>query len=361
MDETSRLERSTFLFLLVAVTAAFFAVLWQYYGAILWAIAVTVVFRPVEQWIVLRLRRRTLAALLTLLLIIAIVIVPAALITVSLLQESAKLYQRIEAGQFDPIGWLRDVQASLPDGATNILERFGWGDFDSIRSQLSSGLAGRLQAIAGQMLNIGQGALSFMVNLGIMLYLTFFLLRDGQKLTRRIGDDVPLPAETRGLLFDKFLTVMRATMKGSFVVAVAQGALGGLTLWVLGVHAPVLWGVLMAFFSLLPAVGAGFVWVPVAIYLVATGAVTEGIILVVVGIFVIGLVDNVLRPLLVGKDTKMPDYLVLITTLGGIGLFGFNGIILGPLLAAMFIAGWDLLAEERRTRREAQIELPPPV
>jgi predicted PurR-regulated permease PerM len=343
------LERSTFLVLLIAVSVAFGLVLWQFYGAILWSIAVTVVFRPVERGIDRRLKgRRNLSALLTLLLIIAIVILPATLITVALLQEASRLYAKMQAGQFDPGDWIAQAHAALPAWAHTLLDRLGINDLDGLREQVSSGIGGKLQAIATQALNLGQSALGFIINLGIMLYLTFFLLRDGQKLTRRIGDDVPLPAETRVLLFDKFLTVTRATMKGSFVVAIAQGTLGGLTLWALGVHAPVLWGVLMAFLSLLPAVGAGFVWVPIALYLLATGAVAKGVILVVVGVFVIGLVDNLLRPILVGKDTKMPDYLVLISTVGGIALFGFNGLILGPLLAAMFIATWDLLATYRR-------------
>ena len=185
-----------------------------------------------------------------------------------------------------------------------------------------------------------------------MLYLTFFLLRDGRTITKKIGEATPLSAETRKLLFDKFLTVMRATMKGSFVVAVAQGSLGAVIFWILGIHAPILWGVLMAFLSLLPAVGAGFVWLPVALYLLATGAVWQGVVLIVFGVFVIGLVDNLLRPILVGKDTAMPDYIVLISTLGGIGVFGFNGLILGPLIAAMFIAVWHILTDSRNRAKD---------
>ncbi|MEN3973487.1 AI-2E family transporter [Emcibacter sp. SYSU 3D8] len=360
MSEQHGIERATFLVLLTFVSAAFFLVLWQFYGAILWAIAVTVVFRPVQRRILNRIPgRQNAAALLTLLLIITLVILPGTLIIISLLQEASRLYTRIETGQFDPAVWLRSIQDALPWWATDLLDRLDMGDLGAIREQLSSGLSGRLQAIATQALNIGQGALSFLVNLGIMLYLTFFLLRDGRKLTRRIGADVPLPIGIRELLFDKFLTVMRATMKGSFVVAVAQGSLGGLTFWVLGIHAPVLWGVLMAFLSLLPAVGTGFVWVPVAIYLLATGAMAKAVLLVIVGVFAIGLIDNILRPLLVGKDTKMPDYLVLITTLGGIVLFGLNGIILGPLIAAMFIAVWELLAAERRRADANEASVPP--
>ena len=347
------LEKATFLFLLIAISAAFAVVLWQFYGAILWSIAVTVVFRPVERRLLKRLNgRKNLAALATLLLIIAIVILPATLITIALLQEASNLYARLQAGDINLGTWLQNMQASLPWWATSLLERFGLNDMSAVREQLSSGLAGRIQSVATQALNLGQGALSFMVSLGIMLYLTFFLLRDGRTITRKIGEATPLSAETRKLLFDKFLTVMRATMKGSFVVAVAQGSLGAVIFWILGIHAPILWGVLMAFLSLLPAVGAGFVWLPVALYLLATGAVWQGVVLIVFGVFVIGLVDNLLRPILVGKDTAMPDYIVLISTLGGIGVFGFNGLILGPLIAAMFIAVWHILTDSRNRAKD---------
>ena len=363
MSEQRGLERAFFLILLAFVSAAFFTVLWQFYGAILWAIAVTVVFRPVERRLAIRLGgRRNIAALLTLLLIIAIVIVPAILITISLIHEATHLYTRLQSGEMNPGSWLRGLQASLPGWATALLDRLGLNDMSAIREQLSSGLADRIQAIAAQALNLGQGALTVLINLGVMLYLTYFLLRDGPTITRRIGEETPLPPEIRELLYGKFLTVMRATMKGSFVVAVAQGTLGGLIFWGLGIHAPILWGVLMAFLSLLPAVGAGFVWVPVAIYLLVTGAVWQGVVLILCGVFIIGLIDNILRPILVGRDTRMPDFLVLITTLGGIVLFGFNGLILGPLIAAMFIAAWHILTEQRRQALEAArtAEPPPP-
>ena len=128
------------------------------------------------------------------------------------------------------------------------------------------------------------------------------------------------------------------------MVAASQGALGGLMCWFLGIQGPVLWGVLMAFLSLLPAVGAGLIWVPVAIYFLATGAVWQGLTLTAFGVFVIGLVDNLLRPILVGKDTKMPDYVVLISTLGGMALFGLTGFVIGPVIAALFMATRDLFA-----------------
>jgi predicted PurR-regulated permease PerM len=163
---------------------------------------------------------------------------------------------------------------------------------------------------------------------------------------------VPLAPEQKRALFDKFAIVIRAMVKGTILVAIAQGALGGLIFWLLGIHAAVLWGVVMAFLALLPAVGAAVVWLPVALYLLATGAVWQGVVLIAFGAGVIGLVDNVMRPYLVGKDTRMPDYVVLISTLGGIAIFGLNGFVIGPLIAAMFIAVWDISSGGNASKQE---------
>lgn len=140
----------------------------------------------------------------------------------------------------------------------------------------------------------------------------------------------------------KFATVVRATIKGNVVVAICQGALGGLIFWALGIASATLWGTVMAVLSLLPAVGAGLVWGPVAVYFLATGDVVKGVILGAYGVLVIGLVDNVLRPVLVGKDTRLPDYMVLLSTLGGLTMFGISGFIAGPLIAVLFLVAWDL-------------------
>ena len=134
-------------------------------------------------------------------------------------------------------------------------------------------------------------------------------------------------------------------------MAITQGALGGVIFWVLGIHSALFWAVLMMFLSLLPAVGAGIVWAPVAVYFVVTGSVWQGVVLALYGVFVIGMVDNVLRPILVGKDTKMPDFLILISTLGGMAIFGLNGFVIGPLIAALFLSSWGLFSGTRRKVR----------
>jgi predicted PurR-regulated permease PerM len=156
-------------------------------------------------------------------------------------------------------------------------------------------------------------------------------------------------------LFNKFAVVIRATVKGNLVVAILQGGLGGLIFWVLGIQAPILWASLMTVLSLLPAVGAAVIWLPVAIYLMASGEVGKGIGLILFGALVISVVDNLVRPTLVGKDTKMPDYLVLVSTLGGISVFGINGFVLGPVIAAIFISVWNIFSEANKERSSPEI------
>lgn len=158
---------------------------------------------------------------------------------------------------------------------------------------------------------------------------------------------LPLTPEHKQELLTKFSTVIRSTVRGNLVVAATQGALGGLAFWFFGVHGALLWAVVMAFLSLLPAIGAALVWLPVAIWFFATGSVWQGIALTAWGVLVIGMVDNLLRPKLVGKATLMPDYVVMITTLGGMVVFGVNGFVLGPVIAAMFFAVWHLYLTTR--------------
>jgi predicted PurR-regulated permease PerM len=142
--------------------------------------------------------------------------------------------------------------------------------------------------------------------------------------------------------------VIRATVKGNLLVSAIQGASGGLAFWFLGVSGALLWAVLMAFLSLVPAVGSALVWLPVSLYFLATGSLWQGIALMAYGVLIIGLVDNLLRPMLVGKDTRMPDYIVMITTLGGIAVFGINGLVMGPVIAAMFMAVWHIFVTQQK-------------
>ena len=348
MAKSSRLEDSSFLFLLVLVSLAFFWVLWPYYGAVFWGSVLAILFNALFLRLLRKMpQKRTFAALLTLSIILVLVILPVGLISALLTQEAASVYQRVQSGELSFGRYFQQIYDALPSWVNGILDRSGLDNLGLIQDRVTSSLTQGSQFIATQALSIGQNAFDFFVSFFIMLYLLFFFLRDGGALSRRIKEAIPLEAEIKRNIFSKFTTVIRATVKGNIVVAMLQGALGGLMFWFLGIHAPVLWGTLMAFLSLLPAVGAAIVWIPVAIYFLATGAIWQGVLLIAYGVLVIGLVDNILRPVLVGKDTKMPDYVVLVSTIGGMSLFGLNGFVIGPVIAAMFMVAWDIFLKAR--------------
>jgi predicted PurR-regulated permease PerM len=347
------LEDKTFVLLIVAVSLAFAWILWPFYGSVFWGTVLAILFaRPYRRLLTSMGQKRTLAALATVLIVLTIVILPLTLISVLLLQEGFSVYERVQSGELNIGQYFQQVFDALPAWVTDLLDRFGLTNLGLMQERLSTGLVKSSQFLAAQALSIGQNTFHLIVNLFIVLYLLFFLLRDGDDLTKRIRNAMPLHPEQQRDLLNRFTTVIRATVKGNVVVAMVQGALGGLIFWFLGVHAPVLWGVLMAFLSLLP-VGSALIWLPVAIYFLVTGAIWQGVVLIAFSVLVIGLVDNILRPILVGKDTKMPDYVVLISTLGGLAVFGLNGFVIGPVVAAMFIAVWDIVASSRAGLRKA--------
>jgi predicted PurR-regulated permease PerM len=343
------LEHRSLLWLVVGMSAAFAMIVLPFLGATLWALFIAIVFYPLHLRILRRTGgRHTVAALLTLLLILVIVILPVMLVTTSIIQEIAAAVQLVRSGQFDVGQYVQRVLESLPEWARGMLDRFGIFDASGLQVQLTALLTNSSQVITTRVLGFGQLTLDFVVALFVMLYLLFFLLRDSQKLSARVAHAVPLEEWHTERLMGQFVTVVRATVKGNIVIALLQGALGGVAFAVLGMPGVLLWSTLMALLSLLPAVGAALVWVPVAIWLFVTGSVWQGVGLVLWGVLVIGLVDNLLRPILVGKDTRMPDYLVLLATLGGISVFGINGFVVGPLIAAMFLLAWNLFTTVRR-------------
>ena len=340
------LQRGFFLLLLAVVTVAFAWILMPFFGAVLWGVALAILFTPAFRRICRWMPGKpTLAALATLTICLVIVIIPLILIGISLVQEVAAVRQSISSGQIDFAVYLQKILDAAPSWLTNLINRFDLGDMSSWRDRIAKGAAQGSQLVASQALSIGQNTFQFLISFFVMLYLLFFLLRDGEALSRTVRRALPLSNEYGNALLNKFTTVIKATVKGNVAVAVIQGVLGGLAFWFLDVQGVLLWAALMGFLSLLPAIGAALIWGPVAIYFLATGSIWQGVGLAVYGALVIGSVDNVLRPILVGKETQMPDYIVLLSTIGGIALFGINGFIIGPVVAALFMACWSLFSD----------------
>lgn len=344
---TPSMQWISFIVVAVLITVAFVWLILPFYGALLWAVILAILFNPLQRWLVRVLNgRRNLASALSVLACICIVVIPGSVILTSLAQEAASVYNRISAREFQPAVILEQIRGILPDFIVEGLARLNLGTLQEIQSWLTSVLGQVSQSIAARAVIIGQGTAQLLVSLGVMLYVLFFLFRDGTSLAAMIRKASPLSDHHTDHILGKFTAVVRATVKGNVIIAAIQGAIGGTVFWMLGIEAALLWGVLMAMLSLLPAVGAFLVWGPAAGYLLLTGDYLKGTILVLVGVFVIGLIDNLLRPPLVGKGTRLPDYLVLVSTLGGITLIGINGFVVGPLIAALFVAVWSLLTDD---------------
>lgn len=352
----ARAEEKSFILLLVLVSIAFIWLLLPFYSAVFWGTILAIIFQPVQRWMQSKFNgRRGWSAFVTLIIILLMVILPVTFLTGALVQEGAALYERMESGNINFGDYFEQIMMALPGPVHDLLARFGMTDFTSVQQQLSEGAEQASQFIATKAFGVGQDTFRFLVSFAIMLYLLFFLLRDGQTVSRHIKRAIPLGETYKQHLLTKFTMVVKATVKGNIAVAAVQGALGGFIFWALGLQGALLWGVLMAVLSLLPAVGAVIIWGPVAIYFLATGAIWQAVVLTAFGAVVIGLADNILRPQLVGKDLKLPDYVVLISTLGGLSLFGLNGFVIGPMIAALFIAAWSLFAD---AREDGDAEIP---
>ena len=354
--KTPELEFKSLLFLVATATLLFALILWPFFGAVCWAIFIAIVFWPLHLRDLRGSRnRRNKAAAASLTVILLIVILPMAMLAASIAQEASVLVEQMRSGQIQVSTYFDRAVEALPAWARNMLNRFGMADLKLLQQKVLVLLGASGQALTSRVVGIGQVTLDFIVAFFTMIYMLFFMFRDGDQLSQSVARAIPLnPQHTRRLL-TQFATVVRATVKGNIVVALVQGALGALAFWVLGLAGAVLWGAVMAFLSLLPAVGAAMVWGPVALYFFFTGEVVKGVGLVAWGTLVIGLVDNFLRPVMVGKDTRMPDYLVLVATLGGIVVFGLNGFVIGPVIAAVFLVSWEMLASVR----QQQQPLPP--
>jgi len=341
-------RNKSLVILLGLVTVAFIWILLPFYGAVFWAVILGILFAPMQRRLQLKLGwERNMTSLLTLSICLVIAILPVIILAFFLVQEGAILYKNIESGELDIAGYVSHFKHSLPPYFQHLLDRFGVGELDGLREKIIKSAVTGNEFFATQVFSFGQGTFDFVVSFFIMLYMLYFFLRDGAELAREVRAAVPLQEHQKRRLQLKFNRVVRATVKGNLLVAITQGALGGLIFWFLDIPSVLLWAVLMAFLSLLPAVGAGIIWAPAAAFFLLGGAIWEGVVLGLYGIFVIGLVDNVLRPILVGKDTKMPDYLILISTLGGLAIFGLNGFVIGPLIAALFMSSWGIYLETK--------------
>ncbi|MEE4316621.1 AI-2E family transporter [Erythrobacter dokdonensis] len=345
---TDQLQHASFLLILAVVSMMMAVIVWPFATALLWAALAAIMFQPLYRWMLRKMRgRRNAAAIVSLLVIFFAVLVPGLWLGAMVVQEALVLVSALQERPVDLAATFDTIYGMLPEAAQEAVDRSGWADVSSAQTRLQELLAESAGMIASQAVSIGSGALGFMLSFGVGLYVMFFLLRDGERIGRTLLNTVPVERSVSERLAERFLGIVRATIKGSGVVGLVQGAMGAVTFFLVGLESALLFGVLMTIFALVPVIGAGAVYVPVGLWLLVTGAVWQGVFVLAFGFIVISSADNVLRPILVGRDTGIPDWIILVTTLGGISFLGFSGIVLGPLVAGLFLASWSILQEYR--------------
>ena len=328
------------LLLVLFISALFLSMIRQFLMAIFMAGIFSAlsypVYRRFERWFG---GRRGLASMASLFLIVFVIIIPLGGLMGIVTAQAIKVGEAVTP-------WVAQ-QLSKPDEITEALKSLPFYDRIEPYRNLILTKAGELVGhISGFLINrlrsYALGTVNFIFMLFIMLYTMFFFYMDGDKLIDKILYYLPLEDQDERRMLNKFTSVTRATLKGTAVIGILQGTLAGAAFAVVGIDSAVFWGTIMAVLSFIPGIGTALVWGPAVIILAATGHFVKAIGLGVFCAAVVGSIDNLLRPILVGRDTQMHELMILFGTLGGIIMFGVVGIIIGPIIAALFVTIWDI-------------------
>jgi predicted PurR-regulated permease PerM len=331
------------LILLVAVSALFLTVTWPFLKPLLLGALLAGLFRPLYQWVTRLLGgRRSLGAVVTLLILFILVVGPISAFLGIVVQQALNVSDQA-------IPWIRQHfgSASTFNAHDWLVQRFpALADHVPTQEQLVQNIGTAAKAAGGLLVaaasRMTAGTAAFLLDLFVMVYAMFFFFKDGEKILEKIFYYMPLSHEDEALMLQRFSSITRATVKGTLVIGVIQGALAGIAFWVAGIDGAAFWGTIMAILSIVPGIGAALIWIPAVVYLFVTGQLLAGTLLLAWCAAVVGTVDNILRPVLVGKDAKMPDLLILVGTLGGLFLFGPIGFIVGPIVCGLFLTVWEI-------------------
>lgn len=332
--------RHLLFYILLAVTGVIFLMMVKpFFFPIFWAAIIAALFYPVHRWIIQKIRLLNLSAAISLLVVLVVIILPLTFLSYLLIKQSADLYNSLDNNRAQIVTSISHLTEWIKynpyTAKLNINESFWIEKFSDIS-----------QTIAGFVFNsaksITQNSLVFIALFIIMLYALFFFIRDGEKLLKSLMHVCPLGDKYEKLLYQKFTSTARAALKGTVIVGGIQGTLGALLFWYCGIQGALIWGLLMTALSIIPPFSSALIWLPAGIIMMLTGKLWTGLIIIAFGALLISTIDNILRPLIVGKDTEMHPLLVLFSTLGGILVFGISGFIIGPILTALFLAFWEM-------------------
>lgn len=332
-------QRASFLIILGLVTVGFVLMVNYFLLTLFMAAVFTGLTYKYYQFFLRKVKQPALAALITLTLLLVIVVLPIMAVIMGAYQQAFVFFQNFN---YDSLpGSMAEAINFLRERFPAVFDRLGISP-EAMSSYASEGGKKALEWLVRQSANWSLVAAAGLVNFALMMFIMFYFYLDGPRIIDRIVSWSPLQDDYERAMLDKFLVVGRGTLKGIFIIGALQGILTGLLFWFTGVGSPILLGVLTVFASVIPAFGAGLVWFPVAIFLLLSGKIGAGLVVLIVGAGVISVVDNLLRPVVVGKDIKMHDVMVLVSTLGGLAMFGLPGFIIGPILAAVFLSVWTI-------------------
>lgn len=335
-----------FFFLLFALVTGLVSLLFQPFLTAVVAAAILTAFfkRPyhtLERW---TRGRKSVSAFLTCLLAVVVIVTPVSLVLSLAIGEAGGAYHAVSEPGAPAVFIQRGIDAIRGVPYLNII--FDTRTFNQERligdiRQFSQNALGILQAAY-------QGVTGFLFFVFVMFFTLYYFLIDGKAMLRRLTELSPLRNDHDRLLIEKFVSISRSTLKGTLIIGALQGVIGATMFWVAGIPSPVIWGLVMMLASVIPVAGTGLVWLPAAVILFLLGHLWPGVFILAVGFGVISVIDNLLRPKLVGRDTRMHPLMVLFATLGGIALFGLAGFILGPIIVSLFLALAEIYSIEFR-------------
>ncbi len=325
--------RSIFFFsLIIALSIAMLYLFRPFFFPVFWAAVITVMFYPFYKWLGNHIKSNVTNITITMVSVVVILLLPLTFISTIVVNESVDLYQSVSSEDLQTAlntahGWLGNTFV----GPFIEQAQQEWPAYVSKAAQVAS------NTIFTSIKSITQNSVRFMFLLFIMFYSLYYFLKDGQRMLDRLVHFSPLGDKYEKMLFERFTSTTRATMKSTLIIGGIQGVLSGILFWITGIEGAFIWGVIMVIFAIIPAIGPGIILIPAGIIMLILGSMWQAVVLLV-GAFIIGFIDNLLRPPLVGKDIQMHPLVVLFATLGGIFLFGISGFVIGPIIAALYIS-----------------------
>jgi predicted PurR-regulated permease PerM len=332
----------SFFAILVLVTILFLYLLWPFFFPIFWAAVIAGVFEPLYNRINEKLRRPNLSTVILFLIIALIILLPAGIVGTLVFNESVQLYQALSP---DTKHMDRNFQHLINSITSNSIAHLFHINKAMLIAKTTEIAQGITNYIFIHLTQLTQDTLGLLVKFAIMLYTLFFFVRDGDRFLRMAMKVIPLGMGREKFLFDRFIVTARSTLKVTLIIGGVQGVLGGIVFFITDVEGALIWGLLMILMAIIPVVGCSIIWVPAGILMLLTGHIWEGVLILAVGTLVISTVDNLLRPVLLGKDVEMHPLLIFLSTLGGIILFGFSGFVIGPVVTSLLIALWEMYEE----------------